>query len=515
MAPSEDSLIFADEDQLAPAFAEYKTSKWKLLVVDDEVEIHSVTKMALEGLDFDNKGLEFISAYSGYEAIEKLKAHNDIAVILLDVVMEENDSGLKATKRIREELKNKEVRIILRTGQPGQAPERMVIRDYDINDYKTKTELTSQKLMSSVYSALRSYRDIVKLSSNRAALEKIVAYSASIFELKTSTKQFMSMLLQDLISLLNVKDDKEVSPSFIASKIDGVYKILSGTGRYSNKENLPVGDLAPEEIIYTMELAESNKKSIYSDGDCLLYIPSKKKEDKLVYVENAGLFEYVDKDLLEVFGSNVSIAFDNILLNEEIKKTEREIVYAMGTIAETRSKETGNHVKRVAEYSKILSRGIGLSSDEVELIRLASPLHDIGKIGIPDEVLNKPGKHEPHEWEKMKTHAQLGYEMLKNVDTAVLQSGAIISLQHHEKWDGNGYPQGLKGKDIHMYGRITAVADVFDALGSDRCYKKAWELDRILELFKAERGKHFDPELVDLFFEKLDEFLKARDSLKD
>lgn len=202
-------------------------------------------------------------------------------------------------------------------------------------------------------------------------------------------------------------------------------------------------------------------------------------------------------------------------LNQEIMDTQKEVVYAMGEIAETRSKETGNHVKRVAEYSKILALKYGLTKEEAELLKLASPMHDIGKVGIPDNILNKPGKLSPEEFEIMKTHATIGYEMLKHSNRPILQAAAIVSREHHEKFDGTGYPRGLKGKDIHIFGRITALADVFDALGSERVYKKAWDDKKIFDLFMEQKGKHFDPDIVDLFFNNLDEIFKVREKFKD
>lgn len=204
-----------------------------------------------------------------------------------------------------------------------------------------------------------------------------------------------------------------------------------------------------------------------------------------------------------------------IQLNDEIEETQREIIYAMGEIGETRSKETGNHVKRVALYSKELALLYGLSSEEADILHMASPMHDIGKVGIPDAVLNAPRKLDIDEWKIMQTHSRLGYEMLKGSNKPILQAAAIVANEHHEKWDGSGYPRALKEENIHIYGRITAVADVFDALGSERVYKKAWELDKILALFKEERGKHFDPKLIDLFLNNLDNFLTIRDRFKD
>lgn len=202
-------------------------------------------------------------------------------------------------------------------------------------------------------------------------------------------------------------------------------------------------------------------------------------------------------------------------LSKEIEDTQREVVFTMGAIGESRSKETGNHVKRVAEYSKIMALYYGLSKEEAEMLKQASPMHDIGKVAIPDSVLNKPGRFNDEERKIMDTHAQLGYDMLKHSHRDLLKCAAIVAYEHHEKWNGKGYPQGLKEEEIHIYGRITALADVFDALGSDRVYKKAWDDERIFKLFKEERGEHFDPKLVDIFFENLDEFLRIRDSLKD
>ncbi len=203
------------------------------------------------------------------------------------------------------------------------------------------------------------------------------------------------------------------------------------------------------------------------------------------------------------------------VLNNEIVETQKEILFTMGAIGETRSKETGNHVKRVAYYSYILAKKWGLSEESAKILRDASPMHDIGKVAIPDTILNKPGPLTANEFKIIQEHAEIGYDLLKHSKRPLLQTASIVAHEHHEKWDGSGYPRGLKGEEIHIYGRITAIADVFDALGSDRVYKQAWKLDRILTLFREDSGKHFDPELVDIFFDNLDEFLKIRSNFRD
>ena len=208
--------------------------------------------------------------------------------------------------------------------------------------------------------------------------------------------------------------------------------------------------------------------------------------------------------------------YDELMaLKLEIEETQKEVVFTMGAIGESRSKETGNHVKRVAEYSYLLAKYYGLNDKECDMLKQASPMHDIGKVAIADAILNKPGIFNQEERTIMETHAQLGYDMLKHSNRSLLKMASVVAYEHHEKYNGKGYPNGLIGEDISIYGRITALADVFDALGSARVYKEAWNDEKIFKMFKEERGEHFDPQLIDIFFEHLDEFLEIRNFMKD
>ncbi len=222
--------------------------------------------------------------------------------------------------------------------------------------------------------------------------------------------------------------------------------------------------------------------------------------------EKGNILEYliIRQDITELFE-----------LHKDIEETQREIIYRMGEVGESRSKETGNHVKRVASYSKELALLANLSKEDAHLLFTASPMHDIGKVGIADVILKKPGKLTKEEFEIMKTHAEIGYSILKDSNKPILKAAAIVALSHHEKWDGTGYPNSLKEEEIHIFGRITAIADVFDALGSARIYKKAWKDEEIFELFKEQRAKHFDPSLIDLFMNNLPIFFKIRDTYVD
>jgi putative two-component system response regulator len=191
----------------------------------------------------------------------------------------------------------------------------------------------------------------------------------------------------------------------------------------------------------------------------------------------------------------------------ELYDTRLQIVRRLGRAAEFRDNETGLHILRMSKISALLGEEAGMSEGERELLLNASPMHDIGKIGIPDHILLKPGRFEPHEWEVMKTHTTIGAEILSGDDSDLLAMAREIALTHHEKWDGSGYPNGLAGEDIPTVGRIVALADVFDALTSERPYKKAWSLDATLEYIDAQTGRHFDPRVVACFRSRLPDIL--------
>jgi putative two-component system response regulator len=192
-------------------------------------------------------------------------------------------------------------------------------------------------------------------------------------------------------------------------------------------------------------------------------------------------------------------------------ETRMEIIRRLGRAAEYRDNETGLHIIRMSKFSEILGRTAGMDADWCEMLLNASPMHDIGKIGIPDRILLKPGKFEPEEWEIMKTHAAIGAEILSGHHSDLMEMARVIAITHHEKWDGTGYPNGLKGEDIPLVGRIVALADVFDALTSERPYKKAWSVEDALGYLLENRGMHFDPNLVGVFEKVLPEILAVRE----
>lgn len=237
---------------------------------------------------------------------------------------------------------------------------------------------------------------------------------------------------------------------------------------------------------------------------------------------NGTLFKARVNNLLKLYKNTMLIKDKAKLLEEEVNKAtkklidrEHETLTVLGKTAEYKDPETGAHVNRVAHYSKLLAKGYGLSKEEQDLIFYASPFHDLGKVGIEDKILLKPGKLNDDEFEIMKTHATIGYDILKKSESKYLQAGAIIALTHHEKYNGKGYPNGLSGNDIHIYGRIVAVADVFDALTSERPYKKAWSFDDAFALLKKESGGHFDPKIVKIFINNRKKITKIYNKFQD
>ena len=493
---------------------------WKVLIVDDEPDIHAVTKLTLNRFEFDERSLEFISAYSGDEAKKILSVQDDIALVLLDVVMETDDAGLKVAKFIREELDNHFIRIILRTGQPGQAPERAVITNYDINDYKDKTSLSSDKLFTVVYTGLRGFRDIQdielarkKLENHREGLKRVIDSTASLFRIR-SIHEFASGLLVQIAALLHA--DKSIAKNknnFAVRKVDGELHFLAGTGSFCPKE----GNLVepPENIQAMIENACTNRKSVI-ENDCFVgYFETINAGENLIYLEGINQIDELDKKLLELFSNNISVAFDNLELDKEIFETQSEIIETLGEVVESRSKEAANHVRRVAHLSRALALWIGLSEEQAQELYMASPMHDVGKVAIPDSVLLKPGTLTEEEFEVMKTHVNIGHDIFARSKRPTLKAAAIVAGQHHEKFNGLGYPNGLKGDEIHIYGRIVALVDVFDALSHSRCYKEAWPSKDVLQLLEEEKGQHFDPDLVETFVKNMNEVRKIMEAYPD
>ncbi|WP_136678897.1 HD domain-containing phosphohydrolase [Neptunomonas sp. XY-337] len=492
-----------DADTLPP------TPPWTVLIVDDEESVHQITRLALRHLECAGRPIELVHAYSSEEAKAVFHAKgNSIALALVDIVMETEDAGFKLIEYIREHLNNSITRLVVRTGQPGQAPEEHVIAHYDINDYRAKTELTHIKLKTLMHSALRAYQDILALHKQRLRLE------ATISALREVSRTPSLPLLPDM-----TESALKTALGIDCSEVQFITQIPFGDSEaylqltrandqktsdtYTGLTAVSAADLPKHlanAITTTLVKQQSGRTGLgytalskdHSGNNCFLYLASTQALDQ------------DELHALDLFCSGALATYQTLMAKDELNAVQSELICILGEAIEKRSEETGAHVRRVAEISAFIAAKYGEPDQFVESLRLAAPLHDIGKIAIPDAILEKPARLDSHEWEVMQQHTTIGEEMLSHSDKPLFRCAATIAGCHHERWDGQGYPRQLRGIEIPLEGRITAVADVFDALLHTRCYKAPWSLEETLDYFVSERGKHFDPELVDLLLANVD-----------
>lgn len=232
-------------------------------------------------------------------------------------------------------------------------------------------------------------------------------------------------------------------------------------------------------------------------------------------INKDGKFTLEDEEILAILSSHAAVAIENALLYDELKKSQLETVLKLSIAAEYRDPDTYRHLVRISKYSELIAKAMKLPEEKAEIIKLASPMHDIGKLGVPDSILLKPGKLSDEEWERMKKHTEYGYRILEGSNNEILKVAANVALTHHERYDGRGYPRGLERDNIPLEGRIVALADVFDALTSKRVYKDKIPVENTLEIIKGGKGKQFDPEVVDAFFKVLDKILKIVEEYAD
>ena len=498
-------LIDEDEADAAPqALAAPDQRRWRVLIVDDDADVHAVTRLALRNVSFKGRGLELLSAYSGSEGFALLRDTSDIALVLLDVVMETDDAGLVLARRIRAELNNAIVRVVLRTGQPGQAPEQRVILDYDINDYKAKTELTTQKLFTTVIAALRAFESLTMLERSRIGLGKILAGATNLYQ-SHSLREFASGVLNQVSAILDVGADGVLC---LMQGGRGVPAVIAATGGYASlaqSEQMPAG----HPLLPAISQAFAEKRSQFEHPANVLYIHTEADRELTISVTPPWPLAQIQRDLLEVFCQRIAAAFDNLYMFGQLRKAQEATVVALADLAEFRDSGTGGHVRRVQVLSSAIAahlkgRGVypaELTPQLVDMIGLASILHDVGKVATPDRILLKPGLHSDEERVLMKQHASVGQAILERASHMVdgvsyLTYGAQIAGGHHEHFDGAGYPLGLKGCAIPLAARIVAVVDVFDALLHARTYKEPWPYEDVRAYIGERSGSQFDPEVV-------------------
>jgi len=425
----------------------------------------------------------------------------------------------------------------------GYSKEELIGKNHNIVRHEDTKDEIYQGLWETIHNQKKSWTGQIKnkkkdgtyylvdtlikpILDKNGNIEEFMALKNDITE-QEDVKEYFKIKLKGSQKNLNysIKLSKEYEKAIDSSNIL-LRTNLDKKINYVNEKFIQLTKFSKDELIgadYRIFKHPNIKDKIFEDFDSLLdsknifhqILKNKSKDDETYWINITIIPIKNDKEIIIEYMWIINDLTELFNLNEEIQSTQKEIIYKMGEIGETRSKETGNHVKRVAEYSELLALLYGIDEKEANLLLVASPMHDIGKVGISDSILKKPAKLTDEEYAIMKEHSMIGYNILKDSKRDILKAAAIVAKEHHEKYDGSGYPFGLKGEDIHIYGRITALADVFDALGSERCYKEVWKDEKIFQLFRDEKGKHFDPKLVDLFFDNIDKFIQIRERYSD
>lgn len=489
---------------------------WKVMVIDDDRGVHDLTSMVLRRFRFQDRGLTMVSGYSGAEATALMREHPDTAIMLLDVVMESEHAGLEVVDHVRDVLQNKKVRIILRTGQPGQAPELDVITRYDINDYREKTELTQDRLITAIVAALRSYRDIDTIDKNNAGLQNVLTATGHLFAPRS--QQTLSLkVLQGLGAILKRegKETEDAITGFAAHREGGVWMMDAGTGLFAPFVNYELSLSVPETVWVMVEEVLQSTEPLVEENRFMALLASEDQPDSLLFFQGEEPFSGLDRRLMDIYLANVGLALYNMNLNREILLSQRDLTITLGEIIEARSSQFGSHVRRVAESSRLMGVCLGLPDEELEWLTIGAIVHDLGKIVMKDGLFHDSKTPAVNEQEQIQRHTVAGFNILKGTQRKVMQMGATVAHQHHERWDGKGYPQGLRAEEIHRFARIVGLIDCFDAVTHDRPYRKAWSLEEGLAFLKKSRGTLFEPVLVDTFFANLEKFLAIQDKIPD
>lgn len=486
---------------------------YKVMIADDDEEVHSVSTMILRHFTFEGRGLELLHAYSGEETKRMLREHPDTALIFLDVVMEHNHSGLEVVEYLRNVLGNQLTRIVLRTGQPGEAPEERIIRDYDINDYRIKTELTVNRLNTTLYASLRSYRDLMRLERSRRGLQRIIETSANVFK-NNHLNEFLNSILSQMANfkldtgeMVFIHKEDKGSGLITMTQKDNLPVVIAATGKYENCIGMAISDVEA--------LSELNE--VLSQGEFLtdpIQVTSKgfiiqnsggTGKNNYIYIE--GDKDLFDFDLIKLFIEHYAVALENYILNNMITASQKEIIITLGEAFENHYEDLGSHVKRVSEMMYRFAGVHNFSNAECEVIRVASTMHDVGKIAISDDILMKRGQLTPDEFKIVQEHPSIGHKILSKSDLEIMKLAAEIALYHHERYDGGGYPLGVSGRDIPLKARMMAIVDVYDAITHHRLYKEASTREEAMAYIISEKGKHFDPKLVDIFLENFEDII--------
>jgi len=439
---------------------------WTVLIVDDNQGIHDLTRLVLHGFMFEGRTINLLSAYSGCEAKEVLKKKNDIALVLLDVVMETDHAGLDVARAIRDEFGNSHVRIILRTGQPGTAPEEQVVINYDINDYKDKADLTASKLKTMVVTALRGYRDLCRLEFNRLSLMKVSEISAGLFNFQSQDKFCLDILarLSVLWPLDTIDNVSESVPSSLeVRECNGVLRISFGMGRYAGCANKPASEVVSDLVQKQIQEVFNQRKSLFLTEQSILYIASSKRSYCFVlYLEGKTVRNERDQELINVLCSNISTAYDNVILVSSLEKLNSSLEVKV--------------VERTAELEK--SKATAESSTNAKSLFLANMSHEIRTplnaiLGFSQLLLNN------HSFSKDQ------FEMLQAIEHAGNHLLDVIN----DVLDLSKIEAGAMALEICDF-NLSELIDELAVLFRMRCEQKGlnWSLEKVIPVSSSVQG---------------------------
>ncbi|MEA2072098.1 MAG: response regulator [Campylobacterota bacterium] len=450
-----------------------------ILIIDDNTKNIQLAANVLKSVDLYN----IFFATSSEKGIEQLSTR-EYTLILLDINMPGLD-GYETADIIKSTDSYKQIPIIFLSANANQESIRKGF-EHSGADYITKPFDESE--------LLHRVKTHVELFLAKQTLQN------EVDDTKVLLEQYKVAV--DIGSLVSKTDTKGI--------ITYVNDRFCETSQYSREELIGCNHNIVRSPDTNKQVFKQLWKTIQNNEIWAGVIKNRAKDGTSYFVESTVMpILNKDNEIVEYISIRTDIT-QEVELRHDIISSQQEVLHTLGELGEWRSKETGDHVNRVSLFSELLAHAYGCTQAEAEMLKMASPMHDIGKVIIPDQILLKPGKLTIEEFEIMKTHSSLGWEIFNKSKHELLQTAALIAHEHHEKWDGTGYPKGLRGNEIHIFGRITAIADVFDALSHDRVYKKAWSIEETLNFLKKESGKAFEPKLVELFLENIDDILKIK-----
>lgn len=380
------------------------------------------------------------------------------------------------------------------------------------------------KMLSRIGAALTSEHDLNKLLELivREARALTNADAGSLYIKEKDYLQFVVSQNETLAKRL--RDRGMVMEKFKPFPLEISNKSIAGyVAKNAKVLNIPDVRKIPKKRPYSWNPSFDEKNDYYTKS--MLSVPMIDQREQVIGVlqlinaqkgdrmdaplkERAIVFDDLQVELVKSLASQAAVAITNARLTADIKQAYLDTIYRLSVAAEYKDQDTASHIKRMSLYSRILAAEMGMSDREVELVLYASPMHDVGKLGVPDAILLKPGPLDDDEWKVMQNHTIYGAKILEGSDSEILEYSRVIALSHHEKWNGKGYPNKLKGEDIPLTGRIVAMADVFDALTSQRPYKKAWSLEEAKAEIIKDSGSHFDPKLGECFVSCFDQIVE-------